>query len=832
MDQELLPDEFNRSITKLDKADLRKELSHGWGATTGGKAITSRLHEQLTEGVRYALLDAHSGSKAEAQLVITLRGLSPELIALSCLQSVLNSIGLQERLRNTFVRIGSSLAAECFAADLTLHNPRIAARIVQAVKLKHGNVDRRQAAARAAASHLDGFKSREWSKKALVIAGGWAWNVMASSLPGIFVRELIVEGPCSRDSAVTISPDAWAIVDAALEHAVTSNPVFWPSAQEPKPWTTWNDGGAWDVRVNGTVSFLRSFHKDTHALVRHAIKTGQMKPAVDALNGLQAVPFKINTRVAEVLQICADRQLPVAGIPAQSLPVPPKAPDAQWSAMDKAQRGLWKAKLSEIRKVNSSLVGDRILFREDMITAEAMSKLEAFYTPMNCDWRGRVYGLCHFNFQREDRVRALFLFADGLPIGTEGLRWLKIHVANTGDFGKISKRPIEERVQWCDDNIQQITNTASDPFAQTEWMQADKPFLHLAACFELSAALAQGSSYVTHLPTSYDGSCSGLQHLCAMTRAAEGSMVNLTPSALPQDVYQAIADQTKARVEGDTENTDLAKLFLEYGVDRKLVKRNVMTYAYSSKKYGMASQQQTDLLEPLSREVLEGKLEEHPFDGYQHGPWDKKGNQQPSKAARFISGHVFSAIETSIHKPAEAMQFLQGLAKALAHEGRPVCWTTPVGIPWVNRYHEADVTKVELFLNDGGLKVRAQVSIATGRKKEIDKAKAANGVAPNFVHALDAAHLLLVANAAAGEGITSIATVHDSFGCLAPQAARFNQVIREQFAQMYEDHDVLAEILERATADLTPANRNKLPTLPSYGPLNLKDVLNADFAFA
>jgi len=44
---------------------------------------------------------------------------------------------------------------------------------------------------------------------------------------------------------------------------------------------------------------------------------------------------------------------------------------------------------------------------------------------MQLDWRGRVYGVPSFNLQREDRVRALFMFADGEPISDEGLKWLQ-----------------------------------------------------------------------------------------------------------------------------------------------------------------------------------------------------------------------------------------------------------------------------------------------------------------------------------------------------------------------------------------------------------------------
>lgn len=874
MDLNQLPEETERSIARLDKADLRKELKTGWGATTGGQAITRRYHERLAEGFRVALLGARKGQRdwAEAELVVLLRGLSPGILALSSLQTLLHSIGQRHRLRDTLLDLGGAISDQCWAAELTSKNGTLAARIAlkarthggtarrfkaarKTVERVQANVHSDDAEARKTAATLVGFKERNWNRPSLMTAGAWLFNVVSTSLPEVFER---VEIAGSTEQAVTISPAAWGIVDEALARTIDNTPVFWPSTVMPKPWDAFTGGGSHDERVNKHVTVVRTYHRDTQSAVKHAIKSGVMKPALDALNALQSVPFTINTRVLEVIEVCEGLRLPVKGLVPERLDVPAKPSAFEWADMTEAQQRLWKTKRGEVVKTNNGFIGDRVLFDIDMQTAQAMSRHERFYTPMNLDWRGRVYALCSFNFQREDRVRSLFLFADGMPIGDEGLRWLMIHTANTGDFRqgtlsnsgqKISKRPLEERVQWCISNRQQITNIASAPLVHTEWMGADKPFLHLAACFELSAAWEQGSSYVTRLPTSYDGSCSGLQHLCGMTRADEGSMVNLTSSPLPEDVYQRVSDDTYEQIERDLlhepeEDTEearkasadiraLAQLFLDYDGDRrKMAKRNVMTYSYSSKKFGMSGQQQVDLMEPLAREVLEGKRSEHPFEGYQHGPYDKRGIQQPSKAARYIAGRVFDAIELRIKKPAEAMKFLQSIAKAMAHEGKPVRWTTPVGLPWINRYHAPDMVRLSLYLVDGGVKERLQCNIATGTQKEIDKAKAANGVAPNFVHALDASHLLLVANAAALQGITSVATVHDSFGCLAPQASTFNRVIREEFARMYETHDVLADILKQASCDLTDANRNKLPTMPQRGDLNLKDIINADFAFA
>ena len=79
------------------------------------------------------------------------------------------------------------------------------------------------------------------------------------------------------------------------------------------------------------------------------------------------------------------------------------------------------------------------------------------------------------------------------------------------------------------------------------------------------------------------------------------------------------------------------------------------------------------------------------------------------------------------------------------------------------------------------------------------------------------------------EGITSIATVHDSFGCLPSHAERFRQIILAQFVKMYKEHDVLREVLDCAREDVTD---QKLPDELAKGDLKIEEVLKAEFAFA
>lgn len=234
----------------------------------------------------------------------------------------------------------------------------------------------------------------------------------------------------------------------------------------------------------------------------------------------------------------------------------------------------------------------------------------------------------------------------------------------------------------------------------------------------------------------------------------------------------------------------------------------------------MFQQHLEDTMEPLKLDVMKGKLEEHPF-----------GDDEGYAAAKYLAKHTYAAIREVVKLPAEAMAFMQALARALAHEGKPLRWTTPTGIPWVNEYHEKNVERISLWLNDNGVKSKYRMKVAVSEAKEMAKDKCAAGVAPNLVHACDAAHLLLTARACAAEGI-QVATVHDSFGCLPSHATRLNAILRETFLDMYTKHDVLAELRTSALSDLTPANWDKVPPLPAKGALNLGEVLNAKYAFA
>jgi DNA-directed RNA polymerase len=821
--------EAKKTVDRFFKQQDQIMAQAGHGDTDAALSITKEYLGVLSSAISAKTITKLT-TPQDRQIKILIDDLGHDQCALLTLQGCLHSIALDEPFRGSLLRVGKMLEGECWAAKLTNHNPKVAAQLVAHAKRRYGTVARRQDAVKQAALKI-GFKQRDWSRRNQLLAGAWLLDCALAALPTVF----LVSGS-DEDKCITLHPEAEKLATEAQDELMKRRPVFLPMLEEPVPWSAFDLGGPRDQRRHAEQKLLRTHWPDVEWATKLAIKTGQAMPALDAVNSLQAVAWTINQPVLTIIQACIDQGIAVKGLPGANIPAPAKV--KPWEELTDGEKRLWKLKSDRTKTKNQSLVGERLMLKEDIETARLLSS-QAFYTPMNMDWRGRIYAMCQFNFQREDRVRALFQFSNGEALGEDGLWWLKVHVANCGDFDKISKQPLAARVAWVDQNLNFIQETAHASLTAVKWRQADKPFLFLEACLELTAAIAEGSTYLTHLPISFDGSCSGLQHLCAMTRAPEGSLVNLTPSTTPQDVYTTVAARVVTRVEQDASTPVaspeedkawvpvVAQLALDHGIDRDLVKRNVMTYAYSSKKFGMAAQQQTDKMDTLEEEVLTGEREEHPFLQYAEGKIDR-----PSTAARYLAGHVYTSIEETITRPAQAMAFLQGIARALAHENKPAVWVTPSGLPWINRYHTPEVNKVTLWMHDRGVRVRHQIMLAEGHKNEINKSKAAAAVAPNFVHALDAAHLSLTVNAAVREGCISIATVHDSFGCLAPRAKRFNQIIREEFARMYTEHDVLAEILGAAKRDLTVANWGRLPKGIEYGSLDINQVKQSEFAFA
>jgi DNA-directed RNA polymerase len=485
-----------------------------------------------------------------------------------------------------------------------------------------------------------------------------------------------------------------------------------------------------------------------------------MRGVLDAINAMQAVPFAINVPLLEFM-----------------LRTGPKVPGYAWEI--------------------------------DMITAEAMACRDRFWIPLNIDFRGRIYGIPHFNFQREDHVRALFLFADGEPIGEDGLLWLKAHVAaradgvSWGHVKKPSELGFEERIAWTEKNLGTLCDIGNDPVKMNWAIPWDgEPYQFVAACMKLVKADGK-PGFITRLPLTFDASCSGLQHLCAMTRALEGCYVNLVPADEADDFYRRVAYKTYQAV---PENI---RALMEGPFDRKIVKQPAMSYFYGSRPGGFAKNKKRDWRPyGMTRQVIDVLKE----------------RSKPTTGAKELAHAIYTVIEDMVPKAKAVRDFLEQLTELCTDNDKPLRWTTPLGLPVFNVYHKPKKERLAISFNGR----RRRVNIITGDKAAISRVDAKNAVTANFVHSVDAVHLQLVALAAAKDG-TEMASVHDCYVSIAPRARRLNENIRDQFRRLHKRHNLLNDVRQSARRDL-PKNA-QTPPPPQIGDLDLDEILGSFHAF-
>ncbi|MBZ5864322.1 DNA-dependent RNA polymerase, partial [Escherichia coli] len=349
----------------------------------------------------------------------------------------------------------------------------------------------------------------------------------------------------------------------------------------------------------------------------------------------------------------------------------------------------------------------------------------------------------------------------------------------------------------------------------------------------------EGYSYMSSLPVQMDGTCNGLQNFSAMLLdEVGGAAVNLIPADVPQDIYQKVCDIVCEQLARDLDSAELIKLKgktdsgEEYErvvctvaemangwlpkMGRKVTKRPVMTLAYGARAFGFVSQVDEDTIGPWRSDDPTN----YPFIAQGD---DGKVYDYGYKAAQYMGGLIWDSVGEVVVKAREAMDWLQSVSKVASNEGLPINWTTPVGFLVQQAYRVPNTKRVDTTFNSQRIQLTYQHGVG-----KIDSRRQASGISPNWVHSLDAAHLMKTINRCRKEGITSFSMIHDSYGTHAGNAWAMARYLREEFVQMYASVDVLG----RFKQELEAQTGETLPDLPAKGNLDLQQVLDSPFFFA
>ncbi|KAJ0862263.1 putative DNA-directed RNA polymerase [Helianthus annuus] len=572
---------------------------------------------------------------------------------------------------------------------------------------------------------------------------------------------------------------------------------YMPMLLPPVNWTGYNRGG---------YLFLPSYIMRTHGakqqrdVVKRTPKK-QLEPVFEALNTLGATKWRVNRKVLGVVdRIWASGGRLADLVDRDDVPVP-EEPDTD----DETEIKKWKWKVKTIKKENRERHSQRCDIELKLAVARKMKEEEGFYYPHNLDFRGRAYPMHpYLNHLGSDLCRGVLEFAEGRPLGTSGLKWLKIHLANVFGGG-VDKLSHEGRVAFTEEHLVDIYDSSDRPLeGKRWWLNAEDPFQCLATCMNLAEALRSSSpeTTVSHMPIHQDGSCNGLQHYAALGRDKLGAAaVNLVQGEKPADVYSGIASRVieimRRDAEGDPstdQNAKHARLLVDQ-VDRKLVKQTVMTSVYGVTYIGARDQIKRRLKE---RCAIEDEAVLFAASCY------------AAKTTLTALGEMFEAARS-------IMSWLGDCAKVIAMKNHPVQWTTPLGLPVVQPYRKL-----------GRHLIKTSLQVLT-LQRETDKVmvkRQRTAFPPNFVHSLDGSHMMMTAIACKEAGL-SFAGVHDSFWTHACDVDQMSVILREKFVELYE-----APILENLLESFQKSFPNmEFPPLPERGDFDLKEVLKSPYFF-
>lgn len=812
---------YSRGIARAEGAIAKAEERGAADTAPYAKEIMRDYVLPLAWAITEDLNQTRAGGRAAH--VALLRALDPEAVAYLAVRAALNkcmSAGKDPRdvnERAVGTAIGSAVHQELVLSQVAEHNPELYHTIDRDLTRRMSKNERHRVTVMRLQAKKAGIEFVEWPVGAREQVGLWLLGLLRDA-GMLTLEDGIRQSEKAALRVVHIAPSLLERIGQIKAYVAITAPEYGPCVEPPRDWISPTDGGFHTARMRR----LRPCFVACHASVRHRVREASMPVVLAAMNAMQRTAWAVNGDIFKIVMEMAELGVTDAtpGVPGSGEIVtndrPPKPPKPAWlvpgfgkEAMSDTQREefqLWKRDVTEWHTQNKLLGVKYGRFYSATRAASFFKDYPELYFVYFADSRGRLYPMTQgISPQGSDLQKALLHFAKGKPLETEGaLRWFHIHGANKWGFDKAT---LSERFVWAHERRELWLHIAADPINHREWTQADNPLQFLAWVLEYARWANDPETFVSHLPVSMDGSCNGLQNLSAMLRdEVGGKATNLTNNAEMEDIYRRVAEAATVRLGGmipeTQEQASLLQRWLEHGVKRAVVKRSVMTTPY-----GVTLRAATDyVIEDYLRKV------ENPFDKTEY-----------RAAAALLMKAVWPAIGDVVVKGRQCMDWLRKSARIISQTFMPdedpvIWWTTPSGFIASQAYFEMDVHRINTKLV-GCAKIRVLTE-----NDDPSVSEHASGMAPNFVHSMDASHLHMVAAAAGSSGrIDALAMIHDDFGTHAADADLLFSLIREKFVEMYETSDpVMAFALQY------PA----VPMPPTKGKLDIREVLQSDFFFS
>ena len=603
-----------------------------------------------------------------------------------------------------------------------------------------------------------------WGVSNRIKLGGWLLDcVMQSS--GWFTKDLQRIGRKTTQHVIP-TPEFLEIKDAVMRDAELFSPLAWPMLIEPNDWTHEKCGG-----------YLLNEVMKGHDMVRRSDRTLiQGERPIEFLNRIQKVAYRLSPFIVGVAEEL-DRLERAVGkfLPIIHHDLPPKPVDI---ATNKEARHSYNRQAAEVYNLQAQEFKKSCRTRMTMEAVERFKDKDKFFIPWSFDYRGRAYPIPAFlTPQDTDFGKSLLRFAEEAKINKDAEKWLAFQVATT--YGR-DKDTIEDRLNWVKNNTHIISMVACDPIRHIhEWEAAAEPWQFLAACDEYYHCVLIKDRTTTGGIVATDATCSGLQILAGLARdKSTASLVNVIPSTKPQDAYAVVANTAAPFCPNSIRNH----------MDRKVVKRVVMTVPYNAKPFS-------------NRGYIKDALKEKGIE------IDKDDLTKTVVAVR-------NAMDEVVPGPMAVMSWIESeVANAIDRGKTKLTWTTPSGFVVNQKLMKKETVYIKLQLMGD-----CKLTVATQDSDKVDKQHHKNATAPNLIHSLDAS--LLHFSALAFDA--PIALIHDSVLCRATDMELLSFIVRKTYMHLFAEHDYLQDFATQIEAETDP---------PIIGDLQPESVIESTYFF-
>lgn len=799
--QVALEDEYSTSSIVAGQEAVINALQQGRiGDIGAGKLLLAKAYDASVQAFKEYLSKPTRGLGGKYKALLKIA--DPEVLVMAGLREVLNACaaGVPVTLQSTLSHLGRAIESESILAFMDTVSPEYTKRTVEYLDtVGTKSVHHRYRTFLKGGERL-GIQWEAWSSNERVQAARLLCTILYDNT-GLFLWRKTVDTDMYY---IEPSPELKEHFQEMLEsaRAIVKYP---PMLIQPLEWTGQYDGGYltdW-FRHNAPMCSIRYLKREHRKWILSTLESPTAAPVRSAMNKSQSVGYRVNTKVLSVLRKAVALRTGILGLPS-SVPAPkPQFPFGEsWDKTsatpeDLEQFSYWKKQMANWYTLEAKRVGRSVGVLGYIEELVRYKDEEALYFPTFIDWRGRLYFRSKLNPQSFDAVKGCLEFSNGVRLGSEGLFWLKVHVANSCGYDKHSP---ELKVQWLDENWEAIQNFLDNPY-DVDAPDPETAFTLLQAGYALQDALSLDNpeDYVCHVPVAMDATCSGLQHFSALTRDPIGAYhTNLIDNNKEQksDIYVQVADVAKGIFNDTEDDVNVLDFWSTREITRNMAKNPVMVYVYGAKLINN--------IDTLALQLSEVGVQPIEADG--------KILYSINRLATPVAKALRAGVEQTVPAATEMMKYLQRVVRSKKTEC--LRWVSPVGVPVVNWSDK--IIKKRLDIRSMGV-VNIQY---LWNSSEYCTRSAADGISPNFVHSMDSSHLCMTVNAFEYD----IQPIHDSFACHAAYVSDMHRVIRETFVELYQGFNI-EDVLQFNEVDT-----EELP-VPVQGLFDLETVLDAPYMF-